>query len=230
MVAEESHLALQPAEPVTPPDPDFYLRTGKRVFDVVASAVGLIVLSPVFFIVALILKISSGGPVFYLQERIGKGGGCFRIVKFRTMTVDADRIGPGITTAVDARITAFGKFLRALKLDEIPQLWNVFKGQMSLVGPRPELPRYVANYTESQRYVLSVRPGITDTASLLYRHEERELALNSDPEEFYRTVLLPHKLELNIQYIQHISFFHDVTLIFRTFLSIFRTPAGEPLQ
>jgi lipopolysaccharide/colanic/teichoic acid biosynthesis glycosyltransferase len=137
------------------------------------------------------------------------------------MVVDADKKGPHITSSGDCRVTLFGAVLRKYKIDEFPQLWNVLKGEMSLVGPRPELPCYVANYNQDQRGVLCVRPGITDLASIRYRHEEEVLAKSANPEEFYRTVVLPHKLDLNLNYIEKMSFLFDIKLIIQTLKSIF---------
>lgn len=199
----------------------FYRRSGKRLLDTVVSGLGLLLLLPLFVAVSVASKLSSRGPVFYHQERVGRGGQTFSILKFRTMQLDADKIGPGITVQGDPRITTFGRILRSSKIDELPQLWNVFKGDMSLVGPRPELPCYVANYTPQQRAVLSVRPGITDAASLFYRHEEQLLARHSDPERHYRQIVLSNKLELNLAYLDGISFSHDMVLLFRTAWSIF---------
>ena len=153
-----------------------------------------------FLVIAVVVKLTSRGPVFYRQNRVGRDARIFRILKFRTMVVDADRQGLGITTAGDERVTPFGKILRELKLDEMPQLWNVLKGDMSLVGPRPELPSYVAQYTPEELRVLSVTPGITDIASIRYRHEEKLLEGSNDPDELYRRLVLPHKLALNLEY------------------------------
>src|SRR5205823_545941 len=146
----------------------------------------------------------------------GKGGKVFRVLKFRSMVPGAARMGPDITSAGDSRVTPIGKHLRRWKLDELPQLCNVFKGEMSLVGPRPELPSYVRNYTPEQREVLSVRPGITDLAAIQYRHEEQLLASSNDVARFYTEVVLPHKLSLNRVYIERISLFQDLKLILQT--------------
>jgi lipopolysaccharide/colanic/teichoic acid biosynthesis glycosyltransferase len=202
-----------------------YALYGKRCLDVTISAAGLLFLSPLFWGVAVLLKLLSPGPIFYLQRRAGKDNRDFFIVKFRTMAVGTDQSGTGITVKGDSRITGFGRYLRLTKLDELPQLWNVLKGEMSLVGPRPELPHYVADYSNSQREVLIVRPGITDPASLYYRYEESILADSADPELHYRDVVLPHKLRLNIEYLHRISFGHDIALIIRTLLSIFAKPS-----
>lgn len=184
--------------------------------DVMLAGIVLICAAPFFVLIGLVIKVFSPGPIFYLQERVGKGGSLFKIVKFRSMEVDADRKGPGITSAGDKRITRVGRFLRHFKLDELPQLWNVFKGDMSLVGPRPELPKYVVNYSPSDRLVLWVRPGITDPASIAFRREEQLLAQASDAEDFYRTTILPKKLTLNAEYIAKMSLRADIFLIFKT--------------
>jgi len=199
---------------------DAYCRFWKRLVDLVLSSVSLIVLVPFLVAIGLIVRISSQGSALYWQDRVGLGGKLFRIAKFRTMVTDAERSGPDITSSGDPRITWLGAKLRKLKIDELPQLWNVLVGQMSLVGPRPELPRYVADYDRSQLRVLSVRPGITDLASIRYRNEEKVLAESGDPEGFYRSVVLPHKLSLNLEYIQRMSFALDVKLIFETLKSL----------
>ena len=164
--------------------------------------------------------------MFYLQTRVGKAGKNFEIVKFRTMQVNADKHGPSITAGGDPRITSIGRMLRALKLDELPQLWNVFKGDMSLVGPRPEVPLYVKSYTEEQKKVLDVRPGITDPSSLAYRYEEDLLAAQVNPENHYQEVLLPHKLLLNAEYIRNISLKYDLSLLAKTLFSLFSNRPG----
>jgi lipopolysaccharide/colanic/teichoic acid biosynthesis glycosyltransferase len=195
---------------------NFYAKTGKRMFDCVAAAIGLLLLFPVLLALSLMVKLSSPGPVFYRQQRVGRGGKLFRIAKFRSMSEDADKRGPAITSAGDHRITALGRLLRRHKLDELPQLWNVLKGEMSLVGPRPEVPFYVESYSDSQRRVLAVRPGITDPSSILYRHEEQVLGDQPDPDRYYREVLLPDKLNLNLEYLSRVSFSYDLSLLLRT--------------
>jgi lipopolysaccharide/colanic/teichoic acid biosynthesis glycosyltransferase len=198
-----------------------YARYGKRALDLFLSAIGLLVLSPLLVIIACCIKLSTPGPVLYRQIRIGQDGRQFQILKFRSMVVDASKKGLGITVSGDRRVTRVGKFLRRYKFDELPQLWNVLCGDMSLVGPRPELPIYVAGYTPEQRFVLSARPGITDPASLTYRHEEELLAGRHNPEEFYRSQLLPNKLALNSYYIQRISLKTDLRIILKTLVSSF---------
>lgn len=199
---------------------NFYGVVGKRIFDAFAAATGLLLLSPLLAVIALLVKVSSSGPVFYRQERVGRGGRIFRIMKFRSMVTDAEQRGLQITAAGDPRVTAVGRILRRLKLDELPQLWNVLKGEMSMVGPRPEVPRYVECYSESQREVLSVAPGITDPASITYRHEEELLGTQPDPERYYREVVLPHKLSLNLEYLDRMSLLYDVSVVLRTAFSI----------
>jgi len=197
--------------------------------DFCSAAFGLIFLAPFFLLIAVLSKLISSGPVFYQQERVGKSGHNFRIVKFRTMQVDADKRGPSITTGGDPRITSIGRILRALKFDELPQLWNVFKGDMSLVGPRPEVPLYVQSYTKEQKKILDVRPGITDSSSLAYRHEEELLSAQANPEAYYREVVLPHKLALSAEYIRNISLRNDFVLLAKTlFVLSFNRPRYTP--
>ena len=193
----------------------------KRAFDIAASALGLIVLSPLLVLVALAIKLDSAGPVFYRATRVGKDSNLFRLVKFRSMKAGADQQGPGITTARDARITQVGRFIRLSKLDELPQLWNVLIGQMSIVGPRPEDPRYVALYTEEQRQVLTVRPGITSPASLAYRHEEQMLH-GDNWEQRYVEEVLPAKLAVDLEYARHPTLWQDILIIGKTLIVLFR--------
>lgn len=192
-----------------------------RLIDVLAAAAGLLILSPLLLALALWVKLSSPGPIFYRARRVGRGGQLFHLYKFRTMVADADRQGPGITTAGDSRITPVGRFLRRTKLDELPQLLNVLKGEMSLVGPRPEDPRYVALYNAEQQRVLQVRPGITSPASLQYRNES-ELLRGRDWETVYTQEILPHKLALELDYLQKRSVWRDLGLIGQTVLSLWR--------
>lgn len=194
------------------------------MFDCAASGLGLALLSPLLAIVAMCVKMTSRGPVFFRQTRVGQNGHPFTILKFRSMTCRDAGTGSGITAAGDARITRVGQTIRGYKLDELPQLWNVLRGEMSLVGPRPELPEYVLLYSPEQLRVLAVRPGITDLASLAYRDEERMLAGQSAPEHFYVRSVLPDKLRRNLEYIGHISFIHDLKLIFQT-LAVLVRPA-----
>lgn len=192
----------------------------KRVMDIAISAAALCVLWPVFLLIALAIVIDDPGPVFYRQVRVGRGGRPFRIFKFRTMVVDADKKGLSITVGRDSRITRVGAFLRKTKLDELAQLLNVLCGQMSFVGPRPEVPRYVELYTPYQRQVLLVRPGITDYASIAYRNENDLLAGADDPERMYIETIMPDKIELNMKYLREISPLTDVRLMLRTVLAV----------
>ena len=186
-----------------------------RGLDIAASALGLLVLSPVFAGISLAIKLHDGGPVFYRGLRVGKDGQEFRLYKFRTMVMNADRMGSGITTNGDSRITPIGRFLRKTKLDELPQLINVLASDMSLVGPRPEDPRYVALYTPEQRRILDMRPGITSAASLTYRNEEQMLS-GPDWETVYIDEVMPSKLTIDLSYMAQRSLFSDVKLILRT--------------
>ena len=192
----------------------------KRAMDIVVSAAALCVLWPVLALIALAIVVDDPGPVFYRQVRVGRGGRPFRIFKFRTMVVDADRKGLSITVGRDSRITRVGAFLRKTKLDELAQLLNVLAGQMSFVGPRPEVPRYVELYTPYQRQVLLVRPGITDYASIAYRNENDLLAGAKDPERMYIETVMPDKIELNMKYLREISPLADVRLILKTIIAV----------
>ncbi len=193
-----------------------YKSFGKRVFDLVASALGLLLLAPLFIIIAIWIKLSSKGPIFYIQKRMGKDFEEFHLYKFRSMVVGADRKGPGVTSSDDPRITKVGKFLRDTKLDELPQLFNVLKGDMSLVGPRPELKKFVDAKSREYRKVLSVRPGITDNAAIAFRNEEEIMSQYEDKEKAYIEYILPQKIELYYKYIDSISFSNDIRLILKT--------------
>ena len=192
----------------------------KRLMDIVISGGALLVIWPVLLVVALAIKIDDPGPVFYRQVRVGRGGKTFRIFKFRTMVVDADKKGLAITVGRDNRITRVGALLRKTKLDELAQLINVFVGEMSFVGPRPEVQKYVDLYTPYQRQVLLVRPGITDYASIAYRNENDMLAEAEDPERMYIDVIMPDKIELNMKYLREISPLADIRLIFGTIAAV----------
>lgn len=193
----------------------------KRLFDICASACGLVLLCPVFLILAIWIKCDSRGPVFYRQVRVGRGNKDFFLYKFRSMVVDADK-GSLITVGGrDPRVTRSGYFVRKYKLDEFPQLINVLKGDMSLVGPRPEVRHYVDMYTEEQMHVLDVRPGITDMASIKYRNENELLEKADDPEQYYIDVIMPDKLRINLEYVRHNSLWYDIKMIFSTFKEIF---------
>jgi lipopolysaccharide/colanic/teichoic acid biosynthesis glycosyltransferase len=195
----------------------------KRLFDLLLSSIGLLLLAPLLLLIALAVKVDSRGPVFFRQERVGRFGQPFFIHKFRTMRHEPASGGLQITVGSDARITRSGRFLRASKLDELAQLIDVWQGTMSLVGPRPEVPRYVAHYPQALRdKVLSVRPGITDIASIEYRDESRVLAQATDPEHAYIHEVLPHKLALAASYVDQASVWLDVRLILRTIRAIVR--------
>ena len=188
----------------------------KRLYDLFFSAFGLLALGPLFILLAAMVKFCDGGPVFFLQRRIGLQGRPFYICKFRTMVVNAGRFGLNLTRSGDARVTVIGRWLRQTKLDELPQLWNVFKGEMSLVGPRPEVPEYVERYTPGQRAVLELMPGITDLASLEFRKEEELLKSAVDMEGFYLTHCVPRKIELNLLYARNANLWRDSKIILRT--------------
>jgi lipopolysaccharide/colanic/teichoic acid biosynthesis glycosyltransferase len=193
----------------------------KRIMDIAVSAIGLVLLCPVLVVIALLIKWTSPGPVLYLAERVGQGGKVFTLYKFRSMVVDAHKLGPAVTGAQDKRITPIGRWLRRTKVDELPQMLNVLKGDMSLVGPRPEDPRYVRLYTSEQRRVLEVRPGITSAASVAYRHEETLLSA-VDWEAYYIQTVMPAKLELDLAYIRHHNLIQDVKILWQTLLALFR--------
>ena len=192
----------------------------KRLFDIFASACGLIVLSPLFIILAIWIKLDSKGPVFYKQVRVGRHNKDFKLFKFRSMRVGADKAGLITVGGRDPRVTPSGYYIRKYKLDEFPQLINVFKGDMSLVGPRPEVRKYVDMYTPEQLHVLDVRPGITDLASIRYRNENELLEKAEDPDKYYIEVIMPDKLKINLEYVANHSFWYDIKLIFRTFAAI----------
>lgn len=194
----------------------------KRAMDIAISGCALAVIWPVLLLIALAIKIDDPGPVFYRQVRVGKDGKEFRIFKFRTMVVDADKKGLAITVGRDNRITRMGRILRKTKLDELTQLINVFIGEMSFVGPRPEVPKYVNMYTPYQRQVLLVRPGITDYASIAYRNENDMLEGAQDPERMYIDVIMPDKIELNMKYLREISPAADIRLILSTIIAVIR--------
>lgn len=194
----------------------------KRVFDICASFVGLLMLAPLFLFLMLLVVLGSKGPAFYSQVRVGRNGKEFNLLKFRSMRTDADKSMRLTVGERDPRITSIGFFLRKYKLDELPQLVNVLKGEMSVVGPRPEVPEYVALYTEEQLKVLSVRPGLTDPASIAYIKENALLAHSSDPQKTYIEEVMPAKLAMNLAYLQKRNFFSDLGLIFKTIGKIFK--------
>lgn len=220
-----------------------YVRGGKRLLDVVAAAAALVISAPVLFLCAAAIWIESGGPIFYRQRRVGSKGRPFQIVKLRTMCPNADSQGPRLTASGDCRITKVGKILRRTKLDEVPQFFNVLQGSMSLVGPRPELPEFVAQYTSEERQVLQVKPGITGPASIRYIDEERLLANAPDRVKFYIDKVMRDKLELDLNYCRNVSFSADLTILLGTFTSMFsifgsrqarppndRSDAGQPVR
>ncbi len=188
----------------------------KRVFDLVCATIGLLALLPLGILLALFVKLADGGPIFYRQIRIGQLGRPFRIWKFRSMVINADKLGVPLTRDQDPRITRIGRFLRKTKLDELPQLWNVLVGDMSFVGPRPEVPRYVEFYTPEQREVLNCKPGITDLATMIFRDEEALLEGATDVEQFYIQHCLPKKIELNRQYAARANLVRDIGIILQT--------------
>jgi lipopolysaccharide/colanic/teichoic acid biosynthesis glycosyltransferase len=194
----------------------------KRTFDIIAAAIGLLLFAPLFLVIALVIKLDSVGPVFFRQTRIGRSFQPFEIFKFRTMVQEAPLLGKPITCGNDSRITRAGQFLRKAKLDELPQLMNVLKGDMSFVGPRPEMPQYVELFRRDYVDILTVRPGITDPASLKYRDEAALLGKAENPEEEYVRRVLPDKIQLAKDYLQHSSLCFDVAVILKTLFRIVR--------
>ena len=207
----------------------------KRGFDIIASAVGLILLAPVFAVAAIAIRLTSGRPVIFRQQRIGKHFRPFTIYKFRTMIVDAPMRGGSITSGGDPRVTTIGHVLRQSKLDELPQLINVLKGDMSFVGPRPEMPEYVAMFKRDYQEILQFRPGITDLASLKYQHESEILQQYEDPEDAYVRCILPDKIRLAKVYVRQSSLLLDLALILKTVFRVVnvgtsRLALDEPAQ
>jgi lipopolysaccharide/colanic/teichoic acid biosynthesis glycosyltransferase len=192
----------------------------KRFFDIFVSLIGLLLLLPLFIIIGLLIKRNDGGPIFFTQKRVGKYGKFFILYKFRSMSISESAKGGVFEPGNFSRITSIGKFLRKTKLDELPQLYNVLKGEMSLVGPRPEIEKWVLIYPERWEMILSVKPGITDNASIMFRSEESLLAKSSDPELTYKEIILPKKLEFYEEYVANHSFFNDLKLILKTFFYI----------
>jgi len=188
----------------------------KRAFDLLCSIPGIVILSPLLLVVAIAVRVSSPGPVIFRSRRVGRNGREFDLLKFRTMTKDAPQTGPAITFGRDRRITPLGAFLRGTKIDELPQLLNVVLGQMSLVGPRPEVPEYVRLYTSEQRAVLNLMPGITDPASIKYARESELLGESADPETHYKQHVMPDKIRLNLEYAAHANVWTDFLLILKT--------------
>jgi lipopolysaccharide/colanic/teichoic acid biosynthesis glycosyltransferase len=192
----------------------------KRFFDILTSLIAFILLSPLFLIITVIIKLTSPGPVFYKGKRVGRGGEIFLMHKFRSMIVNADKIGSDLTKYGDNRITGIGKFLRKTKIDELPNLIDVIKGDMSIVGPRPESPSYTQYYNERQKKALQVRPGVTGLAQLQNRREELKLKDQTDPDAYYIQELMPKKLEIDIYYVENRNFLLDLKIILKTFLPI----------
>jgi len=192
------------------------VRISKRLFDLLFSTLGLIFLMPIFLIIGLLIKIEDGGPVLFIQERVGYRGRVFNIYKFRTMRVGAEKMGLQITVDGDKRITKIGKILRKYKIDELPQLFNVIKGDMSLVGPRPEVPYYVCLYNDKQRKVLEIMPGITDLASILFKNEGEILSRSQDPEFEYINNIMDQKIQLNLAYAEKSNYLKDFMLVIKT--------------
>lgn len=192
----------------------------KRLFDIIFSLIGLVFLAPFLILITIIIKADSKGPVFYIQKRVGKGNKDFRLFKFRSMRIDSDISGLLTVGNKDPRITSSGYYLRKYKLDEIPQLYNVFKGEMSFVGPRPEVRKYVELYNEYQMKVLEVKPGITDLASIKYRNENELLADSDDPEGLYTNEIMPDKIKINLEYISDRSLLKDIRIIIKTLKAV----------
>lgn len=193
----------------------------KRIIDIFFSILGIIFLLPLFLLIAFLIKINDNGPIFFLQERVGLNGTIFKIIKFRTMSVESERSGLQLTVKNDNRITKIGKILRKYKLDEFPQLINVLYGDMSLVGPRPEIQKYVKLYNKKQKLVLTVRPGITDIASIKFKNENELLDGTENPEIKYINYIMPKKLRYNLWYIKNYNFCNDIYIIFLTLKSVF---------
>ena len=189
----------------------------KRLFDIIASGLGLLILSPLFLVVAIWIKCDSKGPVFYRQVRVGRNNKDFRIFKFRSMRLGSDKGSLVTIGGRDPRVTRSGYYIRKFKIDEFPQLINVFIGEMSLVGPRPEVRHYVNYWTPEQMHVLDVRPGITDPASIKFRNENELMEKADDPEKYYIEVIMQEKIKLYLEYVENHSFINDIGLIFKTF-------------
>jgi len=196
-------------------------RIGKNIFDFVFGVIGFIILLPFLMIIGILIRIMSPGSVMFEQERIGKDGKPFKILKFRTMVENAEELGPQITIGKDMRVTKIGEFLRKYKIDEFPQIINIINGEMSFVGPRPEVKKYVDLYTPEQRKVLSIKPGVTDLASIKFKNENEILAQSQNPERTYTEVIMPEKLRINLDYVENASLLYDVKLIFNTIKSVF---------
>ena len=201
---------------------------GKRAFDLAVAIPAAVLLSPIFFAVAVWIKLDSRGPVFFLQERVGQFGRLFRIFKFRSMVFDAQNRGIQLTVGADRRITRSGRLLRKYKIDELPQLFNVIKGEMSLVGPRPEIPHYVKFYTEDQRLILAFKPGLTSPASIAFSNESEMLSRREDPESFYCAHMMPAKIREDLSYANRATVFSDCAMVVKTILRIFTSQKDHP--
>jgi lipopolysaccharide/colanic/teichoic acid biosynthesis glycosyltransferase len=199
-------------------------RAVKRTTDVLFASFGLVAFSPILVVVAILIRQEDGGPIFYRAERVGRLGVAFKMLKFRTMVVNADRLGGPSTAGDDPRLTRIGRGIRRYKLDEIPQLVNVLRGEMSLVGPRPEVQHYVEMYTAEQRLILSVKPGITDWASIHYRNEGEILQGSQDPERTYMEKIRPGKIRLGLRYVQRQSVWTDFSILAQTIRALFLPP------
>ena len=202
----------------------FYTRFGKPIFDTIGASVALVIAGPILFLSALAVRLESRGSVFFRQWRVGQNGKPFQVIKLRTMIHGADKQGPKITASGDPRVTRVGRFLRRTKLDELPQLFNVLRYEMSLVGPRPEVPEYTLKYSPAERKVLDVKPGITGPASLAHINEEQLLASRTDKEHFYVTTIMRRKLQIDLAYCGNISFFEDLKNILQTAGALFVPP------
>lgn len=187
-----------------------------RIFDFIMALIGMIFFSPIFVVIIFIVRFSSSGLIIYSQERVGYNGTIFHLYKFRSMVIDADQIGTSVTTGIDPRITKIGRILRKTKLDELPQLWNVLKGDMSFVGPRPDVPEIVNKYNKNMKKILEVRPGITSNATLHLRNEEDLLSLAEDPDKAYDEIFVPAKVRLAMEHINRKSFFFDFSILIKT--------------
>jgi len=192
----------------------------KRLADIIISITVILLLLPVFILISISILIKSGRPIFYLQKRVGKGWNEFKVIKFRTMVNNAENIGPGVSLSNDKRVTAIGKILRKFKIDELPQFINVLKGEMSIIGPRPELLKYVDQYKNEYLNILKVKPGLSDYASVKFRNEASLLQSSKDSEAFYLKNILPEKIKLYNKYIAEMNFFVDIKILFLTFKAI----------
>lgn len=195
---------------------NFYILYGKRFFDILATILGGLILVPIIIPIIIWIKLSSKGPLFYVQKRVGKNFKEFNLYKFRSMIINADKVGPSVTSGDDPRITKVGRIIRKTKIDELPQLINVIKGDMSLVGPRPEVMKFVKEKKDEYKNILTIKPGITDNAAIEFRDEETIMEQYIDKEKAYIDIVLPQKIELYNKYIRNISLLNDIKLILKT--------------